>query len=63
MSILSLFFPWLPACIFFACSGLLVIMIGIRWLGTTETTKTAHSDNLHHHSPGSWFAGFYVPLL
>lgn len=38
MSIFSLFFPCLSACIF-ACSGLLVIMIRIRWLSTTETKK------------------------
>lgn len=36
-------------------------MIGIRWLSTTETTKVARSDNLHHHSPGRWLAGGFIP--
>jgi hypothetical protein len=44
-------------------SGLLVVVIGIRWLSTTESTKMAHLHNLHHHYSGIWFAGGYVPSL
>jgi hypothetical protein len=63
MAMLSLSYSAFLHVFFFASSGLLVIMIEIRWLSTTEATKMAHLDNLHHHSPGSWFAGVYVPSL